>query len=435
VEVLGPYTLHEVIARGATSTVWRARWADGSGPDVAIKRGPGLRSEADALASVVHPNVVRLLGTMLDGDYVALVMPFAEGGSLEELLARRGRLTPVDAVALLAPVADALAAVHRAGIVHGDVKPANVLLDATGAPLLADFGAARATDVTGSAAYVDPHLLETGRPEPTNDVYSLGVIAFRALAGTLPHVGATDDDVVEAARARAHRPLATVADVPPPLAAVVEAALSLNPAERPSSAERFAEGLRASVAAGGTTRTFGPRPIRPEPVAPPAPRANVAVIGVVAAAVLVVAAIGAVAVGMRRHPSACPARVALDVPAGAHELRADLRGDGCEVPVTWDGRVMQVQLRGEDTPRRYDFRPPGAARRSGALLLGDWDCDGADSPAFYDPASGRIHYFALVPRTGALAPQDIASSGVEGGRASVARTAAGCDRVVIRPAA
>jgi hypothetical protein len=95
---------------------------------------------------------------------------------------------------------------------------------------------------------------------------------------------------------------------------------------------------------------------------------------------------------------------------------------------------MQVQLRGEAAPRRYDFRPRGAARRSGALLLGDWDCDGADSPAFYDPGTGRIHYFSLVPRSGALAAQDTTASGVEDGRARVVRTAAGCDRVVVRPA-
>jgi len=435
VEVLGHYTLCELIGRGATSEVWRARWADGSGPDVAIKRGPGLQAEADALASVVHPNVLKLLGVLPDGDGVALVTAFAERGSLEELLARRGRIPPAEAVALLAPVADALAAVHRAGIVHGDVKPANVLIDATGAPLLADLGAVRAPELIGSAAYVDPHLLETGRPDPTNDLYSLGVVAYRALTGTLPYAGATDDDVLDAAKRGARPPLTTVVDVPLPLAAVVEAALSLDPAERPATAARLAEGLRASVAAGGTTRSFGPRPVRPEPaLTTGANRRRGVVVGVAAVAVFVMAVVGALEVVSRRHETPCPRAAPLDVPAGAHELQGDLGGDGCDVAVVWDGRVMQVQLRGDDRPRRYDFRSLGAQQRSGALLLGDWDCDGADSPAFYDPTTGRIHYFSLVPRTGTLAAQDIASSGIEDGRARVASAADGCDRVVVRPA-
>jgi hypothetical protein len=235
---------------------------------------------------------------------------------------------------------------------------------------------------------------------------------------------------------------------------VVDAALAPDPAERPASAERFAERLRASVAVGETTRTFGPRPVRPQPAPAAVPtRTRAAIVGLaVAAAVAVAATVATVAVvaGHRaptvepsaaldvahsRPPTACAASAPLEVPAGARELHADLAGDGCGVPVVWDGRVMQVQLHGDAAPRRYDFKPLGAARRSGALLLGDWDCDGADSPAFYDPASGRIHYFALLPRTGALAPQDVASSGVEDGRAGIARTAAGCDRVVIRPAA
>ena len=435
-EVLGPYTLREVIARGATSEVWRATRGDGDGPDLAIKRGPGLRGEADALAAVAHPNVVRLLDVVRDGDGVALVMALAGGGSLEELLARRGRLAPAEAVALLAPIADALAAVHRAGMIHGDVKPANVLLDASGGPLLADLGAARAGELTGSAAYVDPHLLDTGRPEPANDLYSLAVVAYRALTGTLPHTGATDDEVLDVACRGAHPALTFVPGVPPALAAVVESTLSLDPADRPATAEHFAEALRASVAAGGTTRTFGPRPVRPAAVPVTAsPRRRVAVVGIVAAAVLGVVVVGGLEAVSRRHPVRCPRQEALDVPAGAHELEADLGGDGCDVPIVWDGRVMQVQLRGDAAPRRYDFASAGATRRSGALLIGDWDCDGADSPAFYDPSTGRIHYFALVPRTGTLAAQDTASSGIEDGRAHVARGTSGCDRVVVRPAA
>ena len=115
------------------------------------------------------------------------------------------------------------------------------------------------------------------------------------------------------------------------------------------------------------------------------------------------------------------------------KLRADLAGDGCPVPIVWDGSVMQFRLAGDRAARRYDFKFLGGGTRSGELLVGDWDCDGTESPAFYDPRTGRVHYFAAVPRSGELSAADLDRTGIERGRARVVDGgASGCDRVQVR---
>jgi serine/threonine protein kinase len=123
---------------------------------------------------------------------VALAMQFAPGGSLADLLAQRGRLAPGQVVAVAAPIAEALASAHRRGVVHGDVKPANVLFTSDGEPLLSDFGVARtlgqvtSDQVSGTAGYLAPELLDSARPDPRTDVYSLAVVCYQALTGAPP---------------------------------------------------------------------------------------------------------------------------------------------------------------------------------------------------------------------------------------------------------
>jgi serine/threonine protein kinase len=279
--VVGPYRLDERIGRGAGSEVWRARHVDGRGDPVALKRGRGQSSaEAAVLARLDHPGVVRLLDVVPDGDGVALVTELAAGGSLDELLVRRARLRPGEVVALLAPVADALEHAHGRSIVHGDLKPANVLLTATGRPLLTDFGAG--AGARGTAPFVDPRVAAGGRVDPPADVYSLAVVAYVSLTGRLPHTGPTEEELLAAARRAVHRPLTDEPGVPAALAAAIETALAVDPGARPS-AGGFAAALRSAVPAtevvlpgvavpvagpgpvlGGDTRDFGPRPVRPD---------------------------------------------------------------------------------------------------------------------------------------------------------------------------
>ena len=204
---VGPYRIESVIGRGSTGIVYRARASVGVERIVAVKRLPMLADdsarrrfldEAQALTKLDHPNIVRLLDIVEDNASVALVMQYAPNGSLSELLHRSGPQSPVRVVELLAPIAYALASAHRRGIVHGDVKPSNILLTADDVALLADFDVVSSTSprsasrtALGSAAYLDPCLLDGEESGPLSDIYSLGVCAYELLTGRLPFDGPT----------------------------------------------------------------------------------------------------------------------------------------------------------------------------------------------------------------------------------------------------
>jgi serine/threonine protein kinase len=188
---VGDYDLEQQIGAGASGTVWKAHRRGPVARTVALKRlrsGSGaadlarMRREATVLTELDHPHVVRVLEVLHDGDGVAIAMQYAPGGSLDDLLAERGRLAPAQVVAVAAPVADALASAHRRGVLHGDVKPANILFTSDGEPLLTDFGVARtlglvtSDQVSGTAEYLAPELLDGAQPDPRADVYALAVV-------------------------------------------------------------------------------------------------------------------------------------------------------------------------------------------------------------------------------------------------------------------
>ena len=214
-----------------------------------------------------------------------------------------------------------------------------------------------------------------------------------------------------------HRPLLEVPDIPPLLAAAVEAALARDLAARPPTAEYFAATLRAAVSPDSVvlpvdslsprvapaplppepvvvTRSFGPQPVRPLPTAEPS-RRRAAVIGALAlAAVLVGVGVVTARLRDREGPSVAPSAAAVveasrradcpdvdrvPIPAAGRELSADLAGDGCPVQIVWDGSIMRFRLAGDVVARRYDFKLLGARTRSGELVVGDWDCDGTES--------------------------------------------------------
>lgn len=152
VDVIGPYRLDALVGRGTAGSVWRATRQGEVSQIVAIKRArtshrsgvvDRLRQEAAILADLDHPHIVRVLDVLPDRTDVAIVMSYARGGSLHDLLAERGRLSPGETIAVLARVADALGSAHRRGVLHGDVKPANILFTTDGEPLLGDFGVAQ----------------------------------------------------------------------------------------------------------------------------------------------------------------------------------------------------------------------------------------------------------------------------------------------------
>lgn len=241
--------------------------ADGTVPDAAA-------GEAALLHGLDHPHLVRLRevtpvrwpGSTRPG--LALVLDLAGGGSLADLLRRRGRLAPGEVVTAIAPVALALAHVHGRAFVHGDVTPANLLFSDRGVPLLADLGVAQVIggyhEVRTTAAYADPVVAAGGQPSTASDVFMLAATAFHALTGAPPW----PDPLPGVALARAARadvtPLHAALDgLPAPMVEVLVDALRPEPHLRPSAAAfaldlgRAARPLAVDFDAGRARRTDG----------------------------------------------------------------------------------------------------------------------------------------------------------------------------------
>ncbi|MCX6407508.1 MAG: serine/threonine-protein kinase [Propionibacteriales bacterium] len=214
-----------------------------------------ITREVETLARVSHPNVVTVhdLVRMPDGDGEVtphLVMELVEGTSLRDLLALRG--PSPRSVLVVAGVLDGLAACHRAGILHLDIKPANVLVTDSGGIKIVDFGIARAASdatatVAGTPHYMAPEQYD-GRADERSDVYSVGCLLFETLTGRAPFEGTM------AAQLMAHRtqprpdPRASAPWVGPRLAAVVQTAMAVEPEERYSGVAAMARALRSAVA-------------------------------------------------------------------------------------------------------------------------------------------------------------------------------------------
>ncbi|MET9043516.1 serine/threonine-protein kinase [Streptomyces sp. NPDC002387] len=208
------YTANQILGRGSAGTVWL-----GEGPEgpVAIKLlREDLASDQElvgrfvqertALLGLDHPNVVAVRDLVVDGNDLALVMDLVRGTDLRTRLDRERRLAPEAAVAIVADVADGLAAAHAAGVVHRDVKPENVLLDMQGPlgpggahpALLTDFGVAklidsprrtRVTKIIGTPDYLAPELVEGLPPTAAVDIYALATVLYELLAGFTPFGG------------------------------------------------------------------------------------------------------------------------------------------------------------------------------------------------------------------------------------------------------
>ncbi|WP_300682698.1 serine/threonine-protein kinase [Nocardioides sp.] len=243
---LGRYRLDSVIGVGAFATVWRA-YDDDLDVEVAVKvladnwaHHADVRErfldEARILRQIRDPRVVRVHDIGESGDRPYFVMDFLPGGTLNDAIA--SDRTPSRALHLAAEAARAVQALHDAGVLHRDVKPANLLLDADGGVHVSDLGSAKRlaeasgyTVVTGTPSFMAPEQA-LGQPlDGRSDVYSLGVMTYEFLTGRLPFASALG-------RTASDRPPATGAG-----AAVdryLSSALALRPAERPASPGTFA---------------------------------------------------------------------------------------------------------------------------------------------------------------------------------------------------
>jgi serine/threonine protein kinase len=228
-------------------------------------------SEARILAGLRHPRILPLLDHGLEGGIAYHVFPAETGESLDQVLKARGDRLPVAEVGpLLRDLAEALAYLHEAGLVHRDVKPANVLIVEDGRPVLIDFGLARVLEetqgitktgvVVGTPAFLSPDALTSGTHAPPSDVYALGVLAFECLSGRRPFVGRS---LPELLHKHLHEPPPDVrklaSGVSEALARLVGDMLAKKASSRPSAAEvsaRLAE-VEAEV---------GPSPARQRPL-------------------------------------------------------------------------------------------------------------------------------------------------------------------------
>ena len=251
------YTVTRVIGRGTCGTVW-----SGEGPEgpVAVKLlHEDLTADQTLIARFVqertvltglrHPRIVGVRDLVVDGNDLALVMDLLAGPDLRGRLDGGGPMPPEQAVGICADIAEALAAAHEQGIVHRDVKPENVLIDAVGRGRLTDFGIARlvdgprrtrATRIVGTPDYLAPEVIEGCPPGPAVDVYALATVLFELVAGWTPFGGGHPGAVL---RRHVTEPAPRVPGMPEELAELLDRCLAKSPAARLSAAE-FATALR-----------------------------------------------------------------------------------------------------------------------------------------------------------------------------------------------
>jgi serine/threonine protein kinase len=276
----GRYEVRTLLGRGGMATVYLAHDRELDRP-VALKVlhrsgaddefAHRFRREAQTAARLAHPNVVQIFDTgEEDGDQF-IVMEYVEGEGLDAVLAREGRLDPARALGFGEQACAGLAYAHDQGVVHRDVKPANLLLRADGVLKVTDFGIAQAADATaltqagtllGTASYVAPEQARGAKVGPGADVFSLGVVLYELLTGKLPWriESLADLPNVGAKPARPIRELAP--EVSPAVEGAVMRSLEADPHRRPADCGELLSELRAGdVARLGPQATEATRPL------------------------------------------------------------------------------------------------------------------------------------------------------------------------------
>jgi serine/threonine-protein kinase len=260
----GRYRLEERIAVGGMGEVWRAHddtldrevavkllRPESTSDDTFVER---FRAEARHAGGLTHPNVGTVHDYGEDEGTAYLVMELLEGQPLSDIIRERAPMDPAEVTEILHQAAIALQAAHEAGVVHRDVKPANIVVDADGYAKITDFGIARALgeapmtqtgEVLGTPHYLAPEQAKGQPAGPLSDVYALAVVGYEMLTSRRPFSG---DSMVTTALAHVNQPLPPLPDtVPEPLRTTVMAALAKSPLERPDGAGAFADALRLPV--------------------------------------------------------------------------------------------------------------------------------------------------------------------------------------------
>lgn len=283
---LGSYRIVKPIGRGATSEVYLAE-------HIFLKRKAAIKiltcdfaawpdfdletfeQTAVAAARLNHPNIVALYDLDEVRTRPYLIMEYVEGISVQTLLRRRGALPPLRALRIAREVAFALEHAHQAGIVHCDIKPANILISRTGTVKVADFGLAQALNlaernaldgyVAGTPAYISPEQVLARRPDGRADLYSLGVTLAEMVTGRTPFRGGSDSAIFDQHLTEGRAFVtAGLPDKARPLASVIARLTARRPEDRYQSAREL---LRHLVL---IERVLGAPP-RPAPIRKPSP--------------------------------------------------------------------------------------------------------------------------------------------------------------------
>ncbi|MGM1016622.1 MAG: Stk1 family PASTA domain-containing Ser/Thr kinase [Actinomycetota bacterium] len=276
----GRYRVRARIARGGMATVYVAT-------DLRLERRIALKvmhghlsddtvfqsrfiQEARAAARLANPHVVNVFDQGQDGELAYLVMEYLPGITLRELLRDQRRLTVTQTITIMDAILTGLAAAHRSGIVHRDVKPENVLLAEDGRIKIGDFGLARATtantatgqQLMGTIAYLAPELVTRGTADARSDIYALGIMLYEMLVGEQPYKGEQPMQIAfQHATDSVPRPSVRNPGVPEQLDELVLWATEKSPDERPDNAQEMLDRLReierdlgvAPVVAAATT--------------------------------------------------------------------------------------------------------------------------------------------------------------------------------------
>ncbi len=414
---LGPYEIVAPLGAGGMGEVYRARDTR-LGRDVAVKVLPlHLNSNADVRArfereaktvsSLNHPNICTLFDVGREGETDYLVMELVEGETLAARIAK-GALPLSDVLKWGAQIADALDRAHRAGVVHRDLKPGNVMLGKGGAKLM-DFGLARATvssgPISGSGAtmaaltqsptmvspltaegtivgtfqYMSPEQLEGNDADARADLWALGCVLYEMATGKRAYEGATQASLISSIMRDTPRPLSELAPMSPPaLERLILQCLAKDPDERWQSAGDVRRELAWIAGGGSSSGTHSVPGVRPR-----ARAVNTGLLGVVAGAVVALAALlYAFGPWSAKAPSSTLARFLIDAPEGtiiAQPAEAELAPDGKSfVFVVFDSAGLRhLYVRPLDLPQARVL--PGT--------------EGASLP-FWSPDAKSIAFFA-----------------------------------------